>query len=706
MLIKNYNIKNYDFKKIKEKPLHAAIAGAVILIVLILILNALFGDDESGKVASTAKVKKGPLRISVTETGTIQAKEKIIVKNEVEGNTSVIFIVDEGTTVKKGDLLVELDSSNLTTQKMTEETQLQNADAGFISARENLAVVENQAKSDMDAARLAFEFAKQDLEKYKNGEYPNLKMQAESKITLAEEEYKRAQDKYDWSKRLNSEKYLSKMELDADELAEKQKKLNLDLAKSELDLLSNFTYTRQIKQLESDLSQAEMALERVTRKAKADIVQAEANLKAKEAELKQAKDKLDKTIKQLEKTKIYSPADGQALYATSTERGPRFGGMTEPLDEGSSVRERQELIHLPTTAGFIAEIGIYESSLDKVSAGLTALIIIDALPGEQFRGKVTSISPVADAMSSFMNPDLKLYPAVIELENSEKINLVKSGMSCTAEIIVEQYKDAIYVPVQAVIRVDNKPTVFVGSGSNPKPRQVEIGLANNLHIRILKGLKEGEVVSLTPPLVQASMTTEPEEVDMVEGIETAPATSQVTLPGETKPNMPQQGGSGQAPSGFGGGNMGNMPMPSKDEMFKRIDADGDGKVAQSEFMMGEEQFKKMDKNSDGFIEATEFEMPSFNPNRANMPRTKEDFIKRSDKDGDSKIAKNEFQGPEEFFGNMDKNGDGFITLDEAPDFSQMRGGPGGGMGQQGGMPGGMPGGNSQGGNFGFPGGAR
>jgi HlyD family secretion protein len=251
MLIKNYNIKNLNFKKIKEKPLHAAIAGAVILIILILILNALFGDGKSSKVASTAKVKRGPLRISVTETGTIQAKEKIIVKNEVEGNTSIIYIVDEGTTVKKGDLLVELDSSNLTTQKMTEETAVQNADAGFVSARENLAVVENQAKSDIDAARLAYEFAKQDLEKYKNGEYPNLKMQAESKITLAEEEYKRAQDKYNWSKRLNSEKYLSKMELDADELAEKQKKLNLDLAKSELDLLSNFTYTRQIKQLKA-----------------------------------------------------------------------------------------------------------------------------------------------------------------------------------------------------------------------------------------------------------------------------------------------------------------------------------------------------------------------------------------------------------------------------------------------------------------------
>jgi len=671
-------------KLIKEKPLHAGIAGVVILIVFILILTSLFGGGKQGKAAATAKAIKGPLRISIIENGTIQPKEKIIVKNEVEGNTSIIYIIDEGTIVKKGDLLVELDSSNLTTQKMNEETQLQNADAGFISARENLAVVENQAKSDVDKAQLAFEFAKQDLEKYKNGEYPNQEMQAKSKITLAEEEHKRAQEKYEWSKKLFNEKYLSQMELDADELAEKQKELNLKLAKNELDLLSKFTYTRQIKQLESDMSQAEMALERVTRKAKADVVQAEASLKAKEAELKQARDKLDKTIRQLEKTKIYSPADGQALYATSTERGPRFGSMTEPLSAGSSVRERQELIHLPTTAGFIAEVSIYESSLDKVRVGLTALITIDSIPGEQYRGRVTSLSPVADAMSSFMSPDLKLYPAVIELDNSENINQVRSGVSCKAEIIVEQYSDAIYVPVQAVIRVDNKPTVFIASGSSLKPRQVEIGLANNLNIHILKGLKEGETVSLTPPLAYATMTTEPEEIEILEGIE----------------NPPLNSSAAGTPTGPGGGNMGNMPMPSKDEMFKMSDADGDGRISQSEFMMGEEQFKKMDKNSDGFIDVSEFEIPAFNPNRANMPRTKEDFIKQGDKDGDGRISKSEFMGPEEFFGNMDINGDGFITLDEAPDPSSFGRGGAGGRGGMGGMPGG------QGGNFGFPGGAR
>jgi hypothetical protein len=304
-------------------------------------------------------------------------------------------------------------------------------------------------------------------------------------------------------------------------------------------------------------------------------------------------------------------------------------------------------------------------------------------------------------MSSFMSPDLKLYPAVIELDNAPNIKLIKSGMSCTAEIIVKQYKEIVYVPVQSVIRVDGKPTVYIGSGSNPKPRIVEIGMSNNLNISIIKGLKGGEEVSLTPPLDKASVSAEPEEIEILEGIETFDPAKEST-PEQPKPNMPSQGGNGQSPSGFGGG---NMSMPSKDEMFKRSDADGDGKIAQSEFRMGEEQFKKMDKNGDGFIEASEFEIPKFDPSTFKMPRTKEELIKLSDKDGDSKISKSEYMGPEQLFGNSDKNGDGFITIDEAEIPSFGRGGAGG-MGQQGGMPGGMPGGDGQGGNFGFPGGER
>lgn len=698
MLNKKY-AKYIDKQFIKENQRKYAIGGGVVLILIIWIFSMLFGGGEVTDNMPTFKAKKGPLRISVTESGTIQPKEKLIVKNEVEGNTSIIYIVDEGTKVKKGDLLVELDSSNLQDQKINQEIQVQNAEASFISARENLAVSQNQAKSDVDKAQLTYDFAKEDLKKYQEGEYPNQLKEAESKITLAKEEFTRAKDTLNWSTKLNSEKYLSQSELQADELAEKQKELSLKLAENELELLQNFTHTRQVKQLTSDVEQAEMALERTQRKAKSDVVQAEATLKAREAEYNQQKDKLKKIVTQISKTKIYAPADGLALYATSTERRGRFGPSTEPLAEGSSVRERQELITLPTTTGFMAEISIYEASLDKVRPGLPVLIKVEALPGQIFQGKVSYVAPVPDAETSFMSPDIKVYDTKIEIQNSKNIDLLKSGMSCSAEIIVAQYDDAVYVPVQSVMRVNGKPTVYIVDGNDMEPRTVETGLDNNQMISINKGLKEGEVVSLTPPLRQATIAETGNEIldnitipppDQSNKEKVASSDAQVQ-----EKRSPSQGGN-QSSRGLGGpmGNAGgNMPRFSKEDIIKRMDQDGDGKLSKSEFRMGADRFDQMDKNKDGFITADEFEMPSFGGNgqggfNGRMP-SKDEIFKMSDRDGDGKISESEFRFGADRFKQMDKNGDGFITPDEfeMPSFSG-RGGQGGFGGQSGGRTGG------------------
>ncbi|MDT8379749.1 MAG: efflux transporter periplasmic adaptor subunit, partial [Desulfotignum sp.] len=111
-------------------------------------------------------VRSGPLTIDVIESGTIKAREQLIIKNEVEGKTSILYLIPEGTQVKKGDLLVELDASTLMDAKIDQEIKVQNAEAAFVNATESLAVVENQARSDLDLAELTLEFARQDLKKY------------------------------------------------------------------------------------------------------------------------------------------------------------------------------------------------------------------------------------------------------------------------------------------------------------------------------------------------------------------------------------------------------------------------------------------------------------------------------------------------------------------------------------------------------------
>ncbi len=483
------------------------VIGSVAIVLAILFVSGQIFKGKSGESSDdpTYQVKRGPLTISFVESGTIKARDQIIIKNEVEGRSSIISLIPEGVRVKKGDLLVELDASSLEDHKIDQEIRVQNSEASYIGATENLAVVENQAKSDVDLAKLNLEFAKQDLEKYIQGEYPHKLDEADRDITVTQAELAQAQKTLEWSQTLFEEKYISQTELEEDKLDEKKKNLDVQLAQKSKALLTEYTYKRDLAQKKSDVSQAVMALERTERKARADVIQAQADLKAKEAEFLRQKDKLQKIEDQVKKTKIYAPADGLAIYATSARRGG-FRSRVEPLDEGQEVQERQELIYLPIGNLSKAEITIHESNLEKTQLGLPAIITVDALAGNTFYGTVGQIAPLPDAQSMWINPDLKVYNSEIYIDGNNEI--LRTGMSCQAEIIIQQYKEAIYVPLQAVIRVGTEPTVYVQAGDSSEPRKVKTGFDNNKMIHILDGLNEGDVVLLNPPLKSAAVSSE------------------------------------------------------------------------------------------------------------------------------------------------------------------------------------------------------
>ena len=474
-----------------------ALVAVATIVVIFIWLKVVQGQEDPTSGYSTFVAKRGPLTISVLESGTISPQEQIVLRNEVEGRTTIVSLVPDGSTVKKGDLLVELDSSTLKDAIIDQDIIVQRAHAAYIGAKESLAVTENQAKSDIDVAKLTLKFARQDLQQYVDGLYPKDVNEQTARIRLAEEDLKRAEDVNDWSKRLYEEKYLSETEYLSDKLAVQRRKLERDVANSDLDILTNFTYHRQIEQFTSDVNQADMALERTERKASADVVQAKADLRAKELEYNRQQEKLKKTEDQLAKTSIYAPQNGMVIYATSGG-GRHPWDRRDPMEIGVEVQERQDLIKLPTADSMKAQVNIHETSLEKVRLGLPAVVTVEALAGKKYLSRVERIAPMPDARSMWANPDLKVYPTDIYLEDSD--DELRTGMSCKAEIIIAQYEDVVYVPVQAVLRVAGQPTVYVVKDGAYTERAVEIGLDDNKMIRIVSGLEEGEVVLMTPPL--------------------------------------------------------------------------------------------------------------------------------------------------------------------------------------------------------------
>lgn len=497
------NDKTNSRSKLLSFKALVAVATVAAVVLVVFWIKVVRGREDPTSHLATFVAKRGSLTISVLESGTILPRDQITLRDEVEGRTSIVSLVPDGSLVKKGDVLVELDASTLKDQIIDQDIMVQKAKAAYTSAIENLAVIENQARSDTEKADLTLRFARQDLEQYQEGLYPKDVNDLQAKIRLAQEQVKRAEDVNDWSKKLYQEKYLSETEYTADRLSLQGRVLERDVALSNLELMKNFTHQRQIDQLTSDVNQAEMAKERTQRKASADVMTAEAELKARELEYQRQQEKMKKVQDQLSKTTIIAPMDGMVVYATSSGGGHGPFDRREPMDIGVEVTERQDLITLPTTQSMNAKVSIHETSLRKVHEGLPAIITVDALSGKKFLGRVDNIAPLADARMMYMNPDLKVYPTDIILEDMDPA--LRTGMSCNAEIIVAQYPDAVYVPVQAVLRIGGKPTLFVVKDGSIEERQVEVGLDDNNVIRIISGLAEGEVVLMAPPLKSATV---------------------------------------------------------------------------------------------------------------------------------------------------------------------------------------------------------
>lgn len=545
------------------------------------------GDENTTPLFT---VESGPLLISVIESGTIKAREQVILKSEIEGRSTILKLVPEGKRVKKGDLLVELDATSLRDQLVKQQIDVDNSKASLEKAEKDLEVGISQTESDIAKAKLTLDFATQDLDNYTGigGEYSNQLLEAKTKIAISEEMETKASDEYEASQKLADAKYISEIELKADELALRKAKLETMLSISDCDLLETYTHKRQIDQLESDVKQANMALERTDLKSNADIAQYKAQLKAADSIFKHKKSIQEKLEQQISKAIILAPSDGMVVYATSTKASWRRN--QEPLDVGQEVHEYEELIHLPTADFVKSEISLHESNLNKVEIGMPAEITVDALDDKVFYGEVAKIAILPNAQMIFINPDLKVYPTdvFIDGESSE----LRTGMSCKTEIIVAEYENVKYVPIHAVVKVGDQTTVYVMNNGKMTPRAVEIGMDNNRMVHIISGLEVGEQVVLNPPLSEG-------EVSRSVGRRNSGSRSNGNAAGTGRPANPQAVKKPSDRSQDGPGGM--------SDGFKAMDKNGDGKISlKDEASETSRQFiGKLDVNGDGFVDKKE-----------------------------------------------------------------------------------------------------
>jgi len=479
-------------------------------------IQGLWAEDTELDDSKWHEVKRGPLTISLRRSGTIHHRDKVIIKSKLEGYSTVIWLIDEGSQVKAGDLLLEMDPTSFVQKKEAQDIVVIRSEALLVSETENLVVVKNAAKTEIDDAKLAIMLAELDLKKYlgadlkdyskqdptaeDEGEYPKLFQQAQGAITIAEEELKRAQERVTWSTKLEKDGYLTRTELQADILAAKKAQLGVSSAKSDLAVLKKYTYARKLAELQNGLLKAERALKPVERKAAANIRQAEADVTATTSEHKRHLDLQKKYADQIKECKIYAPVKGQVVYATTTSH--RHRERSEELKKGANIRERQELFHMPNEdQRMMAVVKIPQACepmlTDPKDASLLKLpakVTIAGTKNKYFPATLAEIDPLPyhDWIQS-----IKIFNAEVHINDVSPD--LRPGYSCKVEIIVSRHENVVSVPIQSVQLVQGKPTVYVKTPAGPKPRVVDMGMDNNRFVHIKSGLEAGEHVLLAPP---------------------------------------------------------------------------------------------------------------------------------------------------------------------------------------------------------------
>jgi HlyD family secretion protein len=567
----------------------------------------------------TESVKRGPFQITVTERGTLDSLKNAVLTCKVEGSTTIISIVPEGTHVKQGDLVVELDSSALVDRETTQKIAVTTAQSNLRTAEENVEIQKTQNASDIAAAKLKLDLALIDLEKYEKrneqgelvgGEFKQLQGELQAAVQLAEETAAQAEENYKFTERLVRKGYKTQNDLETARIAKQKEQINLSIAEAKLDVLEEFTYKRTFTELKANAEEFGREIDRVKRKADAALAQMQAELSSKKLTYEVEQNKHERLLQQINYCKIFATQDGQVVYSNS-----RDGRSSDQvlIEEGATVRERQPIVQLPDLNEMKVDARIHESRISLMREGLPATIKVDAFAVTPFTGSVYSVASVPSSTGSSFNRDIKEYQAIIKLNQADGEDRIalKPGMTAQIEVLVESREDVLQTPIQSVLTIVGKQIAFVVRGNKVERRNVTVGKTNDRMIEILDGVAEGEAMVMNP---RSHFEREIKELE-AQLIKDQQAAKPTVVP-QILPETPA-GPAGGPARGVGGqgspaGSEGSRPTggsnrSSPEQIFTRFDKDGDGQLVVNEMPEPmQASFPTYDKNGDGKVSMDEF----------------------------------------------------------------------------------------------------
>ena len=472
------------------------VLAIVVLVVIGLSVQWAVGRmglvGDSGGVDNIT-VEPRSFNVILTEKGELKAARSTDIICEVEGRSTIISLIAEGTAVQKGDLLIELASNQIEDRIQQDELKEANAITAFEAAGTELEIQRDQNESDRRKAQLKIELKHLDLEKYEKGDWMQRQRDAEIAIEQAQMLLSRREENFEAAKQLLEREFITQTQFEEDEFNFKKAAWDLEKARNAKRVLEQYTHVAELRRRQSDLDEAKKEFERVKKNGAAEEIKKVRGLEGKEKELGLIRAQLAKLRIQQSKCRITAPTQGFVVYYSGGGRHWSSDGSGH-IKEGASVHERQVLLSLPDTSQMQVIVRVHEAKTDRLSLGQRAKITVEAMAGQEFSGTVTKIAPLADTQNRWLNPDLKEYETEITLDPTDQP--LKPSVTAYVEILVETVDQKLAVPVQAVYTKGAQRYVFRDNRGEIQYVPVQLGAVGNVWTEIVDGLSAGDQIVL------------------------------------------------------------------------------------------------------------------------------------------------------------------------------------------------------------------
>ncbi len=457
-------------------------------VAAVCMLVSVSGCGKPKEVSETAEITG--TNVTVYEVGAEYIEKSVSYTGELKTSESTSAVpkvgarilkinVDEGDYVKAGDVLAELDSTDL-------ESAYKTAQAGYNSALANYNSIVNSATKQsttaannaLTSAQLAYDQAQANFNRQKDL-YDNdtALVAARNALSTAETGLANTKELYELGavSKLDYDNAVTNVEnlrasLDS---IESQNQAAYDAAKTALDNATN-----ALAQAKENITLTKVSNE-------SNVTTAGASLASAQTALSAAKENLDNT-------KIRALSSG---YIAS--KNAEIGQMASP---------GVAMFTIKNTNALIAEIEVTESVISYVHQGTKAVVDVESAGLEGIDGAVTLVNPTK-------NEQTGMYTVQVAVNNDDgKLNI---GMFAEVSLVTEASAAAITIPTEAVMIEGEEYYVYVASadGKTAEKRVVITGIEADNITEIVTGIGIGDRVIISG---QDYISEDNNEINIVE----------------------------------------------------------------------------------------------------------------------------------------------------------------------------------------------